>query len=412
MANKRVTELAPISSTDLRGDDQMLVSDVSAKESKRLTILDLAKYIGVVTSSFTGSFNGTASWARQSLTASYVQGANVQGTVTSASYALSSSYSLFATSASYAANAGSSSISNYALNAGTASYAYTASIYSATVATHAVTADSASYLVFTPGFNNGTASYSMLANVSLATTASLTSISSSYSLSSFSASYLLYTGVANGTASYSLRGNYADVSGIAAMASSATSSITAQTASYLYYTGSQPNGTASYAITASYSITASYAVTASCLLGFNTSGAFYSEGGPYNGTVNSSGGQEYIDFGSLIIDPSDGLSKRTVLEVWGDIYTSTGKNQYLTLKLENGATVTTLDTDFFVNQSGSKTTNEFYFKSSHNLLGNWNVRLYCVEGDGTFSYTSASRSNRTVKLYVRTLSDSWSVVES
>lgn len=58
----------------------------------------------------TGSLFGTASWARNAITASYVAGANVVGTVTSASYAFNASNADNATFASTAGNGGVTNI--------------------------------------------------------------------------------------------------------------------------------------------------------------------------------------------------------------------------------------------------------------------------------------------------------------
>jgi hypothetical protein len=62
-----------------------------------------------VTNGITASLYGTASWAENSLTASYVSASNIDGTVTSASYALTASYIENAQTASYVLNAVSAS---------------------------------------------------------------------------------------------------------------------------------------------------------------------------------------------------------------------------------------------------------------------------------------------------------------
>jgi len=104
-----------------------------------------------VTNGITSSLYGTASWAENALTASYISASNIDGTVISASYALSASY---AESASYALSSSYAESSSYALSssyAESSSYALSSSY-----------AESSSYAL--------SSSYASTASFSLATT--------------------------------------------------------------------------------------------------------------------------------------------------------------------------------------------------------------------------------------------------
>ena len=101
MPNKRVSELNELLNTQVAANDLMLITDVSAVESKKIRMSQLQTY----------SLNGTASY------------------VLSASYALSSSHVV---SASYAPNGISAS---YALSASYADWAKSACIFFSTIVT-------------------------------------------------------------------------------------------------------------------------------------------------------------------------------------------------------------------------------------------------------------------------------------
>ena len=127
----------------------------------RMKPAQLASSFYRITGSFTGNLTGTASWASNAVTASYITGSGVYGpygsnSVISASYAVTSSQAisaLQAVSASYALSA------SYEINYETSSsYAETASF--ATTASYALNAgiDTGS-LVSTASFNAFTASY-------------------------------------------------------------------------------------------------------------------------------------------------------------------------------------------------------------------------------------------------------------
>lgn len=217
MANKRVSELAPITAAELDFADLLLLSDISAHESKKLQLNDLSSFL-LLDGRLTGSLLGTASYAVNAATASYV-GPH------SASYAPTASWALNILTASYALAALSASYSYNSSFAITASYALTSSVelvYSSAFADYARTA---SYLLFTPGSTNGTASYALTASYVLNT-----QVSTSYSSTSSWAWNAITASRAN-------------------TASIADTTPLATTASYLNFTG-PPNGTASYALVA------------------------------------------------------------------------------------------------------------------------------------------------------------------
>lgn len=216
MANKKVSELAPITAPELEFADLLLLSDITAHESKKLQLSDLSSFL-LLDGRLTGSFLGTASYATNCLSASYAP-------CISASYAKSSSWAYNVNTASYALAALSSSYSLSSSYAITASYALTSSVqlvYSSAFADYARTA---SYLLLIPGSTNGTASYAFTASyflgspqvsASYASTASWAwnAITASRTLSSLNsdtasfvktASFLAFNGVSNGTASYAL----------------------------------------------------------------------------------------------------------------------------------------------------------------------------------------------------------------
>jgi hypothetical protein len=106
MSNKKITDLAPYSASQVKPYDLLFITDIDKQETKKITPVDFASYTiissGSVlrTGSYSGSLIGNATSASSltypnSSTASYAMNAN------SASYSLSSSYAL---TASYALN--------------------------------------------------------------------------------------------------------------------------------------------------------------------------------------------------------------------------------------------------------------------------------------------------------------------
>src|ERR1035438_1254627 len=120
MANKRVSELAPITAAELDFADLLLLSDVNAHESKKLALSDLSSFL-LFGGNLSGSLFGTASYAIMAATASYTA-------MVSASYANISSLAYNANTASYVLSALSSSYSPSSSCCVTASYALTSSV--------------------------------------------------------------------------------------------------------------------------------------------------------------------------------------------------------------------------------------------------------------------------------------------
>ena len=215
MANKRVSELAPITAPQLDFADLLLLSDISAHESKKLQLGDLSNFL-LLDGRLTGSLLGTASYAMNCATASYAS-------FISASYAKTSSWAYNVNTASYALAALSASYSYSSSYCITASYALTSSVelvYSSAFADYARTA---SYLLLTPGLPNGTASYALTASYVLSTQVStsyaatasqawlansasraITSANTDTASLALTTSFLAFNGIPNGTASYAL----------------------------------------------------------------------------------------------------------------------------------------------------------------------------------------------------------------
>ncbi len=206
MANKRISELASITAPDAA--DLLLLADISANESKKLTLQNLGTFLLLspnVSANISGSLYGSASYALRALTSSYTD-------VQSASYASTSSFALNVVPTISSSWASSSISSSYAI---TASFVLLSNADSASVATSAIYSNTASFLYY-GGADNGTASYALvtgmsdtstnstsashadisdytlLSDISLATLYASTATSASYASSSDSASYTPY----------------------------------------------------------------------------------------------------------------------------------------------------------------------------------------------------------------------------
>ena len=153
MPNMRVSELVQITVPEMVAGDLLLISDITANQSKKLAISDLGTFL-IENGLLTGSFNGTASYASYAATASYVP----RG---SSSYAPTSSWALNVNTASYALTAKSSSNAVTSSYVVTASYALNAAGQTVFSASFANNAKTASFLFYTPGVTNGTASYAL-----------------------------------------------------------------------------------------------------------------------------------------------------------------------------------------------------------------------------------------------------------
>ena len=408
MSNKRVTELSPITPADIADNDLFLISDVSALESKKATVLTLTEYFqSAITSS------ATSSNAVLAKTASYLLYQGIpNGT---ASYARTSSFSVFADATSYAetaiqaVDATSASYAKTSSLAVTASYALTSSVQLIVSSAFSDQAKSASYLIYT-GIPNGTASYSILANLSntsktssfLQYTGVPNGTSSNALNASFarSSSYLLYSGYPNGSASYALISNI---------------SRTASTSSFLQYNSFTSNGTASNAYTASYAITSSHAIRAITSSHALLAGAVenvYKMYGPFAMTVSGNGYNTASV--SFSITSSTG-GRRTYFEFDGEasIPLTSSAGGYFAASFYNAA-----DVQAFGNQSTfniytqNTATGSINMPFMYRMLGNnsmltdgtkWavTVKIY-----GSSSFTSVTGPPGNINIWVYSTSDS------
>jgi len=193
MANKRLSELVELQASEISADDLFLAADVSVKQSKKVTVADLAYYI-----LSTGSFDSSVYTSVYSDTASYINPSSI-GLIPSSSYSFISQTTLATTipTASLAYTASYFSGTIVATDAQTSvSSSWASSSLSASFVSSAKNSDSSSFLIYATGINNGritnsdTASLALLSNTSSfsekasqATNAisSLTSETSSYS---------------------------------------------------------------------------------------------------------------------------------------------------------------------------------------------------------------------------------------
>lgn len=329
MANKRVSELSPITAAEIAGGDLLLLADISAVESKKLSADELIDY---VQSAITAS--ATSSISQNALTASYLlyQGfpnGTASLSITS-SYNLSSSHANWADTASHALFSISASFAKSASYAFSASYAATSSVQLIFSSAFSDQAKSASYLIYT-GIPNGTASYAITAL--LANTAK-------------TASFLTYTGVPNGTASYALVSAQAKTAsflqyngfpnGTASFALRAGNLASGNTASFLSYNGSA-NGTASYSISSSYasasawsetSTTSSYALVAGSVN--NVYSTFIKEAVTISGA-----GLNTASF-NFHVTTSNWQTTKIIVEVSGDINLPISTSNWINPDAEDG----------------------------------------------------------------------------
>ena len=211
MANEKVSQMTSLTAAGLAPDDLLLITDISAKESKKMTAADFLIYI-----ESTGSF--FASNATLSDTTSYILGSGVDGMVKSSSYSINS------TTSSFSLKSNLSDTSSYTK---TASYAISSNNSS-------TTADTSSFLRYS-GFPNGTSSFALSSNTS--------------NISNTSTNLLYIPGTTFNTASYALS------------SSTSNTSISSNTASYSISSSNSSNS-----ITSSHSL---FSETASNLSGFS-----------------------------------------------------------------------------------------------------------------------------------------------
>jgi hypothetical protein len=260
-------------------DKQTLWGTVDLKSGPLIISGSTTALSSITAPSFTGSLQGTSSWANNAVTSSYILNAvsssyaatasYVQNAIT-ASYALNSPAALFASSSLSSSFASSSISASYATNALSASYAssstsasYSQNALSASfsrTASYVLNAVSSSYATFAQNaFLATTASYTLYASLADATTYaqnalfSTSSLSASFASSSISSSFAL-----NSTSA-----SYASSSTSASYATNALSASFANTASYvLNAISSSQSVSSSYALTSSYSTYAENANTA------------------------------------------------------------------------------------------------------------------------------------------------------
>ena len=112
MSNKKITDLASYSASQVNPYDLLFITDIDHQETKNITATELAAYGDLIygasykTGSFSGSFYGTASYVSTTANLNYPNNST-------ASRAISASYSDNSISSSYALT------SSYALNGGT-----------------------------------------------------------------------------------------------------------------------------------------------------------------------------------------------------------------------------------------------------------------------------------------------------
>jgi len=303
-------------------------------------------FTGSFSGSFTGSLLGTASWAQNAVTSSYILQAVSASFATTAANAVTSSYILNAVSASFASTA------SYVLNAVSSSFAATASI--ATSASFASTASSAdNFLVrgtltaqtivaqtitSSTEFITGSTKFGSLITDthqftgSVSITGSLTvvgagitgslfgtsswaqnAVTSSYILQAVSASFA--TSAANATtASYVLNAVSASFASTAANATTASYVVTAQTASYVLNAVS-----ASFATTAANATTASYVLQAVSASFASTASIATSASYAANGGVT-----QIVAGTNVTISPTSGTGSVTINATAGAAFPFTG----------------------------------------------------------------------------------------
>jgi hypothetical protein len=207
------------------------------------------------TGSFTGSLFGTASFAQNAQSASYVLQAVSASFSQTASYVLNAVSSSFASTASFVRNAQTAS---YILQAVSSSYA--------TFAQNAFLATTASYTLYTSLADAALyAQEALFATSSLSSSWASSSISSSYASSSTSASYALSSSYATNalSSSYALSASFASSSISASYATNAlSSSFASSSISSSYATFAQNADTANSAGTAGSATSATVAITA------------------------------------------------------------------------------------------------------------------------------------------------------
>src|ERR1035437_2187386 len=154
MANEKVSQMTQLSAAEVASDDLLLITDISARESKRITTSDFLKYI-----ESTGSFNVYHSSLADS--ASYVLGSNVNGIIKSSSYSLNSDTSSYSIKSILSDTSSYSKTASFALNTiGSGTTIITGSTYPITSSwsIESILSKTSSFLQYVNGTSNGTAS--------------------------------------------------------------------------------------------------------------------------------------------------------------------------------------------------------------------------------------------------------------
>lgn len=222
--NKTITDLDSLTNTTLTDNDLVLITDISANETKNISVSEFVQYnitssgilSNLVSGSFTGSFSGSligiaqsASYSSSSLlssTSSYLfYNGQYNGT---ASYSLSSSVADYSETSSFSISASYSLSSSYSITSSKVETSNKKHSYSSSFANYSentVVANTSSYIYYN-GQNNGTIYRSITTERSNhAITASnleldnrtiiARSITSSYSLNSLSSSFIVSSSI-------------------------------------------------------------------------------------------------------------------------------------------------------------------------------------------------------------------------
>ena len=381
---------------------QSLSSSISSLSSSFISFSG-SYNTGSFSGSFTGSLEGTSSWAYSS------------------SVAISSS---FATTASYAINAGTtidtgSFVTTSSFNAFTSSFNTFTGSYNTGSFTGSFIGNLTGSLQGTASWANSasiaisssfatTASYAMNAGTtvdtsSFVTTSSFNTFTSSYNTGSFSGSF---TGSLFGTATTA---SYVTASAIvgtvlsASYAQTASYVVTALTASYV--TSSNIVGTvlsASYAQTSSYvvtALTASY-VTSSNIVGTVLS-ASYSITSSY-ATVAANGGVTKILAGANVnISPVNGLGDVTVTSFGTNLY-NTATGSYGSFYDTGSVTATSATAIYSMSLNTTDISNGVFISASNEdntKIKFTNAGTYNLQFSSQFSNTD--NSNQDVVIWVK-----------
>jgi hypothetical protein len=362
MANKRLSDLTPILTSELASDDLLLVADISTKQSKKITTANLANYI-----LSTGSYTSSVFNSINSETASYYSGTSLTTT------------NIFATSTTS--------------SAGTFQNIYVTNTIVGDLTGNADTATNADTASYVDASNiNGT----VVSTTSISSSFASSSISSSISLTSntsISSSHLIYiNGVNNG------RVTNADT---ASIATTALSSLTATLAT-----------TSTSSISSSYAVSSSYSTISNKVIGYynsygpyNQLGSFITQTSTLAMSTDTGGGIYNV----VKINPMPGESGvLTNISVCGDITLPISNSVYratasLFIYNTDTDTTTSIDTSYPTSYmtslaaNGGQITIPIYLKGAASLSGSYVLSFNIISG--------SIDSNRYVSFYVDAKTD-------